>query len=58
MQGARAGGVVYTSIMPPFAGTLDDDAIADIINYERTSWGNHGKPVTAAQVAAERALPR
>ena len=58
MQGARAGGVVYTSIMPPFAGTLGDAAIADIINYERTSWGNHGKPVTAAQVAAERALPK
>jgi len=58
MQGARAGGVVYTSIMPPFAGTLGDAAIADIINYERTSWGNHGKPVTAAQVAAERTLPR
>ena len=58
MQGARAGGVVYTSIMTPFAGTLGDAAIADIINYERTSWGNDGKPVTAAQVAAERALPK
>jgi cytochrome c oxidase cbb3-type subunit 2 len=58
MQGAPAGGVLYTGVMPPFAGTLGDDAIADIINYERASWGNHGKPVTAAQVAAERALAK
>jgi len=55
MQGARAGGVVYANAMPPFAGVLSDADIADIIDYERGSWGNHGKPVTAAQVAAERA---
>jgi mono/diheme cytochrome c family protein len=58
MQGARAGGVVYASAMPPFAGVLSDAEIADIIDYERSSWGNHGKPVNAAQVAAERALPK
>jgi hypothetical protein len=28
--------------------------IADIIDYERSSWGNHGKPVSAAHIAAER----
>jgi cytochrome c oxidase cbb3-type subunit 2 len=55
MQGGRAGGVVYASAMPPFAGVLSDAEIADIIDYERSSWGNHGKPVNAAQVAAERA---
>ena len=55
MQGARAGGVVYASAMPPFAGVLRDAEIADIIDYERSSWGNHGAPVNAAQVAAERA---
>ena len=55
MQGAKAGGVVYASVMPPFAATLSDADIADIINYERSSWGNHGKLVTAAQVATERA---
>jgi cytochrome c oxidase cbb3-type subunit 2 len=53
MQGARVSGVVYASVMPPF-GTLSDADIANIINYERGSWGNHGQPVTAAQVAAER----
>lgn len=55
LQGANVGGVVYASPMPPFAGTLDDEDIANIINYERGAWGNHGTPVTARQVAAERA---
>jgi len=58
MQGARVSGVIYAGAMPPFAGTLNDADIADIINYERRSWGNHGQPVTAAQVAAERAKPQ
>jgi mono/diheme cytochrome c family protein len=58
MQGGRAGGAVYAAPMPPFADTLSDTAIADIINYERRSWGNHGKPVTATQVAAERVHPK
>ena len=58
MQGGRAGGIVYSSVMPPFGGILSDAEIADIIDYERSSWGNHGTPVNAAQVAAERALPR
>jgi cytochrome c oxidase cbb3-type subunit 2 len=58
LGGARAGGVVYASAMPPFAGMLSDAEIADIIDYERSAWGNHGIPVTAAQVAAERAGPK
>ncbi len=41
--------------MPPFGSVLSDVDIADIIDYERGSWGNHGKLVTAAEVAAERA---
>lgn len=55
VQGANVGGIVYASPMPPFAGTLGDVDIAGIINFERTSWGNHGGLVSAAQVAAERA---
>jgi cytochrome c oxidase cbb3-type subunit 2 len=55
LHDADVGGVVYASVMPPFSGTLSDAEIADIIDYERSSWGNHGKPVDAAQVATERA---
>jgi len=54
MQGGRVSGVAYPAIMPAFAGTLDDADIAAVINYERSAWGNHGMPVTVAQVAAER----
>jgi cytochrome c oxidase cbb3-type subunit 2 len=54
LQGATVGGVAYGGAMPPFAGRLSDTEIADIIDYERTSWGNHGAPVTAQQVAVER----
>jgi cytochrome c oxidase cbb3-type subunit 2 len=57
LQGGKAGGVAYASTMPAFAAVLGDAEIADIINFECSSWGNHGKPVTAAQVAAERARP-
>jgi mono/diheme cytochrome c family protein len=57
LQGAKAGGVLYTSSMPPFGSILSDVDIADIIDYERSSWGNHGKLVTAAQVAAQRGHP-
>ncbi len=55
LQGAKVGGVAYSSPMPAFGGTLSDADIANIIDYERSSWGNHGKLVAAAQVAAERA---
>ena len=55
VQGEKVGGADYASPMPPFAKMLSDADIADIIDYERSSWGNHGKLVTAAQVAGERA---
>jgi cytochrome c oxidase cbb3-type subunit 2 len=55
MQGGNVGGVAYSSPMPSFANTLSNADIANIIGYERSSWGNRGVPVTAQQVAAERA---
>ncbi|HVJ78381.1 MAG TPA: cbb3-type cytochrome c oxidase subunit II [Hyphomicrobium sp.] len=55
LEGATVGGVKYESAMPEFGSTLGDADIADIVNYERSSWGNHGKLVTAQDVAAERA---
>lgn len=47
-------GKTYNGAMPSFAGQLSDEELAAVITYERTSWGNHGGPVTAAQVKAER----
>jgi mono/diheme cytochrome c family protein len=40
--------------MPAFKSALSDADIAAIVNHERTSWGNAGPLVTAADVAAAR----
>lgn len=54
LSGTVIDGVSYPSPMPPFADSLSDADIAAIIDYERSSWGNHGKPITAAEVTAAR----
>jgi len=54
LQGKTIDGVAYPVPMLPFVGILDDEEIAAIVNHERGSWGNHGDPVTPAQVAAVR----
>ncbi len=41
------------NLMPPF-NYLSNENLAAVISYERTSWGNKGGAVTAAQVAAAR----
>ena len=40
--------------MPPFATTLQDRDIADILSYIRQAWGNKGAPVSEAEVQAIR----
>lgn len=54
LSGAAIDGVSYPSPMPPFADSLSDADIANIIDHERSAWGNHGKPVSTADVAAAR----
>jgi mono/diheme cytochrome c family protein len=54
LQGSSVRGVAYSSPMPAFGNALSDTDVANIINYERSSWGNKGKPVIATEVAAER----
>ncbi len=55
LQGEAIAGTMYPSLMPGFASSLNDHQIADIINHERTSWGNQARPVTVDEVKAERA---
>jgi mono/diheme cytochrome c family protein len=43
--------------MPPFAQVLSDEDIAAVVTYIRIAWGNHGEPVTAADVVALRSAP-
>ena len=42
--------------MPPFAQSLSDDQVAAVVTFIRTSWGNHGEPVTAEQSNAIRSV--
>ncbi|MEB2848091.1 c-type cytochrome [Endobacterium cereale] len=43
--------------MPPFSITLSDDEVAAVVSYIRTSWGNAGAPVSAAEANQLRAAP-
>jgi mono/diheme cytochrome c family protein len=40
--------------MPSFAWRLNDQEVADIVNFIRSSWGNHSAPITAEDVAKLR----
>ena len=40
--------------MEDFRYLLDDEEIAALASYVRSTWGNAGGEVTAAQVAAQR----
>lgn len=55
LHGRVIDGTKYAAQMPSFASQLTDTQIADIIDHERTSWGNHAPTVTAKDVAAIRA---
>jgi mono/diheme cytochrome c family protein len=55
-----AGRIVVNGIpdsyrMTPFRVLLSDQDIADVATFVRSSWGNNGPPVTAAQVRTMRA---
>ena len=53
-HGVTIGGVSYASQMPPFGPQLTDQDVADLVDYERGAWGNHGAPVNASEVARIR----
>lgn len=50
LKGKTINGVKYNSEMPAQAANFNDDEISEIINYERSSWGNHGKKITPEEV--------
>lgn len=54
-HGVTIAGVKYSSVMPPFGPQLSDQDVADVIDYERGAWGNHGHPVSAEDVEKVRA---
>lgn len=57
LNGARAANTAdrpTAAGMPSFDWKMNDQQMADILTYVRTSWGNQGTEVTAADVAAMR----
>jgi nitrite reductase (NO-forming) len=54
LQGQNVGGIVYATAMPPFGAMLNNAQIADIINHERSSWGNNAKQISPSDVKARR----
>lgn len=55
-----AGAVIDTVLkgragMPTFASSLDDDKLALVLSYIRTSWSNKASAIAAADVTAARA---
>ena len=40
--------------MPDFSASLEDEQIAAVLTYARTSWGNKAEPISAADVTAVR----
>jgi nitrite reductase (NO-forming) len=49
-------GKKYNGVMPDFG--LNDEQIADVLNYVNNSWGNKGKTTTVAEVKAARAAKK
>ncbi len=50
----KVKGVTYNGVMQPWFNVLNDEEVAEVVNHERTSWGNNGGTVTPDDVAAIR----
>ena len=47
-------GKTYTNVMAAWGGQLNDEEVAGVITYIRSSWGNAWPAVTAEEVASVR----
>lgn len=47
-------GIEYNNVMSPWGSALDDEEIANVLTYVRSSWGNTGSSVKAEEVKAIR----
>ncbi len=55
--GLIVDGQMYAGRMPPigYRGRINDNELLDLINYQRTAWGNDARPVTFSELARARA---
>ena len=54
MSGKPINGVNYAAAMPAHAGLLNDDQVAAVLTFERSSWGNTGSVVEPSAVKSAR----
>jgi mono/diheme cytochrome c family protein len=57
LAGTQAANTKYAPTqpaMPSFAWRLDDQEVADVLTYVRSSWGNGAAPVSSGAVAQVR----
>ena len=54
----RTKGAPAQFAMPNFASRLSDQDVADVVNFIRSSWGNHASSTTAREVARVRKATR
>lgn len=54
LSGKAINGVSYAAPMQSWASVLNDQEVAAVVTYERSSWGNTGGIAEPAQVAALR----
>ena len=47
-------GIQYNNVMSPWGSVLDDEEMANVLTFIRSSWGNTGAAVTAEEVKAVR----
>ena len=47
-------GVIYNNVMSPWGYALSDQEVANVLTYVRSSWGNTGGAVKAAEVKVVR----
>lgn len=50
----EVNGTNYSGTMPPWRSALDDEEIAEVATYIRTSWGNDASEITADEVERVR----
>jgi len=58
LQGKNIDGTEYAAQMPAWSKQLSDQEVAEIINHERTSWGNDAPTVTTKDVRKVRATEK
>lgn len=51
----QVGNETYSGAMPPWNSFLDDEEVASLLTYLRTSWSNEASEVTPEEVASVRA---